>query len=230
MQLALVGLALFLFVSTTFGFRRPLSSSVVRRNASSLKMAASFYDIVETGSKGESVPLAQFRGKVVYGVNVASKCGYTASGYALLEKISAMKAQGVEVMILPCNQFGGQEPGSAAEIDSFCALKGVKGANVFAKADVNGAPIVADHLDSDYCSLASSLLPAWHSAPLCCSLRLRLQTYHHRPPPSLLPSLCSHSPPSLPSPSQGPATRPVYKYLKEQGVIGESVAWNFAGA
>ena len=42
------------------------------------------------------------------------------------------------MLILPCNQFGGQEPGSATEIEEFCALKGVKGANVLEKADVNG--------------------------------------------------------------------------------------------
>jgi glutathione peroxidase-family protein len=42
-------------------------------------------------------------------VNVASKCGYTASGYALLSKIAEMKDQGVEVAIFPCNQFGAQE-------------------------------------------------------------------------------------------------------------------------
>jgi glutathione peroxidase-family protein len=97
-----------------------------------------FYDIVETDGKGQPVNFNKFKGKVVYGVNVASKCGYTASGYALLERISAMKDQGVEVMIFPCNQFGGQEPGTDAEVANFCAIKGVKGANVFTKGDVNG--------------------------------------------------------------------------------------------
>ena len=104
-----------------------------------LKMAAAgdFYSIVEKDGKGNDFSFEQLRGRVVYGVNVASKCGYTASGYALLEKISAM--DGVSVLIAPCNQFGGQEPGSAAEIESFCALKGVKGATILEKADVNGA-------------------------------------------------------------------------------------------
>ena len=64
----------------------------------------------------------KFKGKVVYGVNVASKCGYTASGYDLLSKIAKMP--NVEVAIFPCNQFGGQEPGSDAEVANFCALKG----------------------------------------------------------------------------------------------------------
>ena len=59
--------------------------------------------------KGKDFSFENFKGKVVYGVNVASKCGYTASGYALLSKIAEMKDQGVEVAIFPCNQFGGQE-------------------------------------------------------------------------------------------------------------------------
>ena len=99
--------------------------------------AKEFYNIVETDSKGSPFKFDKFKGKVVYGVNVASKCGYTASGYKLLEKISEM--DGVEVALFPCNQFGGQEPGSAADIESFCAMKNVKGANIFEKGDVNGA-------------------------------------------------------------------------------------------
>jgi glutathione peroxidase-family protein len=101
----------------------------------SLSMS-SFYDITEKNAKGDAVSFASFKGKVVYGVNVASKCGYTSSGYDLLKKLSAK--EGVEVALFPCNQFGAQEPGSDAEVASFCALKGVEGANVFTKGDVNG--------------------------------------------------------------------------------------------
>lgn len=64
-------------------------------------------------------------------VNTNSKTGgYTASGYSLLAKIAKMKDEGVEVAIFPCNQFGGQEPGSDAEVASFCTLKGFK-LNIF---------------------------------------------------------------------------------------------------
>jgi len=120
-------------------------------------MVNSFYDIVEKDASGNDFPFSNFKGKVVYGVNVASKCGYTASGYNLLSRIAKLKDKGVEVAIFPCNQFGGQvnslfhrfsltnadeilmqEPGSDKEIENFCALKGVQGANVFTKADVNG--------------------------------------------------------------------------------------------
>ena len=124
-------LALVLSTSAFFGALKTLTSSKPLSAG-----AGSFYEIVEKDNKGQDVKFDKFKGKVVYGVNVASKCGYTSSGYKLLEKISAM--DGVEVALFPCNQFGGQEPGSAQEIESFCALKGVKGANIFEKADVNG--------------------------------------------------------------------------------------------
>lgn len=64
----------------------------------------SFYDIVERDANGNEVSFEKFRGKVVYGVNVASRCGYTASGYALLAKLAELKSEGVEVAIFPCNQ------------------------------------------------------------------------------------------------------------------------------
>ena len=71
-------------------------------------MVNSFYDIVEKDASGNDFPFSNFKGKVVYGVNVASKCGYTASGYNLLSRIAKLKDKGVEVAIFPCNQFGGQ--------------------------------------------------------------------------------------------------------------------------
>lgn len=70
---------------------------------------ASFYDITEIDAHGNEVSFERFRGKVVYGVNVASRCGYTASGYALLARLSKLKDLGVEVALFPCNQFGAQE-------------------------------------------------------------------------------------------------------------------------
>lgn len=104
----------------------------------SLRMTSSFYDIKEKDVNGKLIDFGKFKGKVVYGVNVASKCGYTANGYALLSRIAQLKDKGVEVALFPCNQFGGQEPGSNEEIANFCAVKGVKDANVFEKGDVNG--------------------------------------------------------------------------------------------
>ncbi len=92
------------FLAPIHGFKR-IPSNFVR--GMSLSMS-SFYDIVEKDASGNDVSFSKFKGKVVYGVNVASKCGYTASGYALLAKLSKLKSQGVEVALFPCNQFMGQ--------------------------------------------------------------------------------------------------------------------------
>lgn len=64
----------------------------------------SFYSITEKDSDGNEVSFEKFRGKVVYGVNVASNCGYTKSGYDLIRRVAAMKDKGVEVALFPCNQ------------------------------------------------------------------------------------------------------------------------------
>ncbi len=69
----------------------------------------SFYDIVEKDALGNDVNFSDYRGKIVYGVNVASRCGYTKSGYELLAKLSARA--GVVLLLYPCNQFLSQEPG-----------------------------------------------------------------------------------------------------------------------
>ena len=96
---------LFFLVTFVSALRMPLAT--VRKLSSAIS-AGSFYDLVEKDATGNDVNFSKFKGKVVYGVNVASKCGYTASGYALLSKLSAMKDSGVEVALFPCNQFGGQ--------------------------------------------------------------------------------------------------------------------------
>lgn len=64
----------------------------------------SFYSIVEKDADGNDVSFEKFRGKVVYGVNVATNCGYTKSGYDLISRVVGMKDKGVEVALFPCNQ------------------------------------------------------------------------------------------------------------------------------
>lgn len=72
---------------------------------------------------GEKVDLTKYEGKVVLFVNVASKCGYT-SQYTGLQKLHEKYAEkGLVVIGVPCNQFGGQEPGTAEEIQKFCSTK-----------------------------------------------------------------------------------------------------------
>ena len=93
---------------------------------------------VKTAS-GQNADLSAYAGKVLLIVNVASKCGFTPQ-YAGLEDLHRRYgARGFEVLGFPCNQFGAQEPGDAAEIASFCSLTYDVTFPVFGKIDVNGA-------------------------------------------------------------------------------------------
>lgn len=79
-----------------------------------------FHDFTVKDLAGNDFPLAQLKGKKVLVVNVASACGYTPQ-YALLQDLyDQFGGDTVEVVAFPCNDFGGQEPGSAEEIRTFC--------------------------------------------------------------------------------------------------------------
>ncbi len=96
------------------------------------------YDFTAHALDGQPKPLADYRGKVLLIVNVASKCGFTPQ-YTGLEALQRKYArQGFEVLGFPCNQFGAQEPGDAEEIKSFCSLTYAVSFPMFAKIDVNG--------------------------------------------------------------------------------------------
>jgi len=87
---------------------------------------------------GEEVDLAKYQGKVVMIVNVASKCGYTGQ-YEQLQKLHEKYAsEGLAILGFPCNQFLGQEPGSAEEIQAFCRKNYGVTFDMFAKVEVNG--------------------------------------------------------------------------------------------
>ena len=91
-----------------------------------------------TGVDGTKIEAKQFDGKALLFVNVASKCGYTSQYAGLQALYETYKDQGLEIVGVPCNQFGGQEPGSAEEIQTFCKLNyGVK-FTLLEKQDVNG--------------------------------------------------------------------------------------------
>jgi len=87
---------------------------------------------------GGSVSLADRLGKVVLVVNTASKCGFTPQ-YAGLEALwRKYRDRGFEILAFPCNQFGGQEPGSAEEIAGFCDVNFGVSFPLMAKVEVNG--------------------------------------------------------------------------------------------
>ncbi len=102
-------------------------------------MAVSVLDIKVKTAEGHEKPVSDYRGSVLLVVNVASKCGLTPQ-YAGLEKLyETYKDQGLVVLGFPCNQFGGQEPGTMEEIQSFCSLNYGVSFPILSKIEVNGA-------------------------------------------------------------------------------------------
>lgn len=98
-----------------------------------------FYDFAVQGLDGSLDILKPLRGKVTVAVNVASKCGYTPQYAGLEELYQELKDKNFVVVGFPCNQFGAQEPGTAAEIQSFCSLTYGVSFPLSEKIDVNGA-------------------------------------------------------------------------------------------
>ena len=99
---------------------------------------AELYDFDATALDGKEVDLDDYRGKVVLVVNVASKCGFTPQYEGLEDLYRQYKDNGFEILGFPCNQFGAQEPGDAAEIANFCSTTYDVTFPMFAKIDVNG--------------------------------------------------------------------------------------------
>ena len=92
---------------------------------------------VRTADGGE-VSLADYAGQVVLIVNTASRCGFTPQYTGLEALHRRYGVRGLKVLAFPCNQFGAQEPGDAAEIATFCSTSYDVTFPVFAKVDVNG--------------------------------------------------------------------------------------------
>ncbi len=101
--------------------------------------AESLYDIKLADIDGKPTTLAAYKGKAVLIVNVASKCGYTKQYTGLEATYQKYKAQGFVVLGFPCNQFGGQEPGTSNDIKTFCSSKYNVTFPLFEKIEVNGA-------------------------------------------------------------------------------------------
>ena len=102
-------------------------------------MPQSIYDFEAQQMNGQPVPLSQYRGQVLLIVNTASACGFTPQLGGLQALHQQYAPQGLVVLGFPCNQFGGQEPGSHDEITRFCQLNYGVSFPMMAKVDVNGA-------------------------------------------------------------------------------------------
>lgn len=114
-----------------------------------------------TSIDGETLDLGVYTGKVVLAVNVASRCGFTKQ-YEQLQKVyEKYRDRGFVVLGFPCNQFGQQEPGSEAEIKTFCEQNFGVSFPMFSKIDVNG-----EHALPLYRYLTSNLAPIADQGPV----------------------------------------------------------------
>ena len=99
------------------------------------------FDFSATSLSGEAVDLAQYRGKVLLVVNTASECMFTPQYKALERLHEEYRERGLVVLGFPCNQFRGQEPGTAQQIGAFCEKNFGVTFPMFAKVDVNGSDV-----------------------------------------------------------------------------------------
>lgn len=99
---------------------------------------STLFDFSLTDIQGNALPLDQFKGKTLLVVNVASQCGLTPQYSALEQLYQQYKDQGLVVLGCPCNQFKGQEPGTEAEIKTFCETHYGVTFPLTSKLEVNG--------------------------------------------------------------------------------------------
>ena len=98
----------------------------------------SVFDFTAVKPGGEEQALKDHAGKVLLIVNTASKCGFTPQYEGLEALYRKYKDQGLEILAFPCNQFGGQEPGTEKDIQKFCTDKYKVTFPMMSKVDVNG--------------------------------------------------------------------------------------------
>jgi glutathione peroxidase-type tryparedoxin peroxidase len=104
-----------------------------------MTQASSIYDFTVLDAKKQPYDMKQLEGKVALIYNVASQCGLTNAGYTAATAMhNKYKDQGLVVLGFPCNQFGGQEPGTEEEIQHFACTKFKAEFPIMAKVDVNG--------------------------------------------------------------------------------------------
>lgn len=106
--------------------------------AAPLFAGSSVYDFTLPSIDGQQTSISQYKGKVVLMVNVASKCGFTPQYSALESVYEKYKDQGFVILGFPANNFGAQEPGTDAEIKTFCSTKYSVTFPLFSKVSVKG--------------------------------------------------------------------------------------------
>ncbi|MFD2550672.1 glutathione peroxidase [Bizionia sediminis] len=111
--------------------------SLFKNTSAQSQPTQSIYDIAINGLDGNPIALSDFKGKHILFVNVASKCGFTGQ-YEDLQKLYDNYKNNLMIIGVPCNQFGGQEPGTAADIQSFCQANYGVSFVMTEKVDVKG--------------------------------------------------------------------------------------------
>ena len=134
----LVFLAVLVLMMATSCNNQNKKTTQVAETESKVEQTSGIYDITVKDIDGSDVSLANYKGKVLLVVNVASKCGLTPQYEGLEALYLKYKDQGLEILAFPCNQFLGQEPGTNEEIQSFCSLTYNVTFPLFDKIDVNG--------------------------------------------------------------------------------------------
>ncbi len=99
---------------------------------------SSIYDFTMKDVDGNMIPLSDYKGKVLLIVNTATGCGFTPQYEGLQDLYEKYKDQGLEILDFPCNQFGGQAPGTDEEIVDFCQSRYGVTFKQFSKIEVNG--------------------------------------------------------------------------------------------
>jgi len=128
----------FSYLRLLFTIRGYLLSGALLIMAASLFAASGIYTFTLNSIDGTPAPLANYKGKVVLVVNVASQCGYTPQYSALEATYEKYKDQGFVILGFPANNFGAQEPGTNEEIKTFCTRKYSVTFPMYSKISVKG--------------------------------------------------------------------------------------------
>tara|TARA_B100000519_G_C14059777_1_gene351507 strand:+ start:36 stop:638 length:603 start_codon:yes stop_codon:yes gene_type:complete len=155
---------MFTFASTIISgvFSMAFSKNVIESKGV-VNSASSFYDLAINDINGKKINLAKFKGKKVMIVNVASRCGYT-SQYEDLQALYEKNKDKLEIIAVPCNDYGSQESGSNSEIKNFCETRYGVSFTMGSKQKIKSSPIsdLYQWLSDPKQNGWNSSLPSWN--------------------------------------------------------------------